>query len=323
MRRLSVLLTEFIHEPYMPADLERLPLNALKVFEAVATHLSFTAAARELGVTTAAVSAQVKSLESEIGVPLFRRHTRAVALTQDGAELLPGVSRGLDELRRAVDRIRRERVGGLLNLSVPNEFLQRWLLPRLSEFTRQHPEVEVRFGPGRPTLDFSRDDFHAAILYGSGSWPGIKTERLLDEWVFPVGSPALFAQLGPIETVADFARYPLIHGHTESWTDWLRRAGGDTTRAEQAPRVEDAATTIAAVEQGKGVALARWSLVASDLAAGRLIRPMELSVHQRNAWFLAAPPESFALPKVVRFRAWLADCCRAFAPPTGEMLPAD
>ena len=195
----------------MARDLERLPLNALKVFEAVATHLSFTAAANELGVTTAAVSAQVKSLEAEIGVALFRRHTRAVALTQEGAELLPGVRRGLDELRRAVDRIRRERVGGLLNLSVPNEFLQRWLLPRMSEFTRRHPEVEVRFGPGRPTLDFSRDDFHVAIVYGSGNWPGIRTERLLDEWVFPVGSPALLERLGPIETVADFARYPLIH----------------------------------------------------------------------------------------------------------------
>ena len=219
----------------MAADLERLPLNALKVFEAVATHLSFTAAAHELGVTTAAVSAQVKSLETEIGVPLFRRHTRAVALTQEGAELLPGVRRGLDELRRSVDRIRRERVGGLLNLSVPNEFLQRWLLPRLSEFTRRHPEVEVRFGAGRPTLDFSRDDFHVAILYGSGDWPGIRTERLLDEWVFPVGSPALLARLGPIETVADFARYPLIHSQTEPWADWLRRAGGDTTRHDHAP----------------------------------------------------------------------------------------
>jgi LysR family glycine cleavage system transcriptional activator len=131
----------------MAVESSRLPLNALRVFEAVATHLSFTAAAKELGVTTAAVSAQVKSLEADIGVPLFRRHTRAVALTQEGAELLPGVRRGLDELRRGVDRIRRERVGGMLNLSVPSEFLQRWLLPRIGEFTRQHPEIEVRFGP--------------------------------------------------------------------------------------------------------------------------------------------------------------------------------
>src|SRR4026207_2056477 len=85
------------------------------------------------------------------------------------------------------------------------------------------------------------------------------------------------------------------------------RAGGDTTGAEHAPQAEDAATTLAAVEQGKGVGLARWSLVASDLAAGRLARPMPLAVHQHNAWFLAAPPDAFALPKVVRFRAWLAE----------------
>lgn len=304
----------------MPTAAERLPLNALRVFEAVATHLSFTAAARELGVTTAAVSAQVKALEADIGVPLFRRHTRAVALTQEGAELLPGVRRGLDELRRAVDRIRRERVGGMLNLSVPSEFLQRWLLPRLGEFTRRHPEIEVRFGPARPALDFGRDDFHAAILYGSGAWAGVRCEKLLDEWVFPVCSPALLAKLGPIETLADFARYPLIHSRAEPWVDWLRRVGGDTTRAETLPLMEDSTATLASVEQGKGVALARWSLAAADLAAGRLVRPMMPSVQQRSAWYLVAPPENFPLPKVVRFRAWLVDCCREFAPPTGEML---
>jgi LysR family glycine cleavage system transcriptional activator len=307
----------------MPAAPDRVPLNALRVFEAVATHLSFTAAAKELGVTTAAVSAQIKSLEADIGVPLFRRHTRAVALTQDGAELLPGVRRGLDELRRAVERLRRERVGGLLNLSVPSEFLQRWLLPRLGEFTRRHPEIEVRFAPARAALDFERDDFHAAILYGSGQWPGLRAERLLEEWVFPVCSPALLARLGPIETLNDFARYPLLHSRAEPWPDWLRRVGGDTTRTDAPPQPEDASATLAAVEQAKGVALARWSLVAADLAAGRLVRPMLPSVQQHSAWFLAAPPERFALPKVVRFRAWLVDCCREFPPPTGETLPAE
>jgi LysR family glycine cleavage system transcriptional activator len=306
----------------MPAAPDRLPLNALRVFEAVATHLSFTAAAKELGVTTAAVSAQIKSLEADIGVPLFRRHTRAVALTQDGAELLPGVRRGLDELRRAVERLRRERVGGL-HLTVPSEFLQRWLLPRLGEFTRRHPEIEVRFAPARAALDFERDDFHAAILYGSGQWPGLRAERLLEEWVFPVCSPTLLARLGPIETLNDFARYPLLHSRAEPWPDWLRRVGGDTTRTDAPPQPDDASATLAAVEQAKGVALARWSLVAADLAAGRLVRPMLPSVQQHSAWFLAAPPERFALPKVVRFRAWLVDCCREFPPPTGETLPAE
>ena len=307
----------------MSAETERLPLNALRVFEAVAAHLSFTAAAKELGVTTAAVSAQVKVLETDIGVPLFRRHTRAVALTQEGAELLPGVHRGLDELRRAVDRVRRERVGGMLNLSVPPEFLQRWLLPRLGEFTRGHPEIEVRFGPAREELDFEREDFHAAIVYGSGEWPGIRAEKLLNEWLLPVCSPALYAQLGPITTLTDFSRYVLIHGRNDSWTDWLRRVGGDTTRTDVAPVLEDSAAALAAVEQGKGVALARWSLVAADLAAGRLVRPMLPSVQQSSAWFVVAPPELFVLPKVTRFRTWLAHCCNEFPPPTGETIAAE
>jgi len=307
----------------MTVPTDRVPLNALRVFEAVATHLSFTAAARDLGVTTAAVSAQIKTLEADIGVPLFRRHTRAVALTQEGSELLPGVRRGLDELRRAVERIRRERVGGMLNLSVPNEFLHRWLLPRLGEVTRQHPEIEVRFGPSRVALDFDRDDFHAAILYGSGVWPGLKTERLLDEWVFPVCSPALLGRLGPIETLADFARYPLLHSRSEPWPDWLRRVGGDTTRADISPLMEDSAAALVEVEQGKGIALARWSLVAADITAGRLVRPMLPSVQQRSAWFLLAPPANFSLPKVVRFRSWLLECCREFPPPTGVTLSVE
>jgi LysR family glycine cleavage system transcriptional activator len=99
--------------------------------------------------------------------------------------------------------------------------------------------------------------------------------------------------------------------------------GGDTTRADTLPQPEDASVTLAAVEQGKGVALARWSLVAADLAAGRLVRPMMPSVQQQGAWYLVAPPDHFSLPKVVRFRAWLVECCREFPPPTGETLPAE
>ena len=308
----------------MSADPNRLPLNALRVFEAVATHLSFTAAAKELGVTTAAVSAQIKSLEADVGVPLFRRHTRAVALTQEGAELLPGVRRGLDELRRSVDRLRRERVGGMLNLSVPNEFLQRWLLPRLGEFTRLHPEIEVRFGPSRAALDFSRDDFHAAILYGSGNWDGAQVRAAARRMGVPGLQPRPAREARPDRHAERFRALP-AHPQPDRTVgpDWLRRVGGDTTRAETVPMAEDSAATLTAVEQGKGVALARWSLVAADLAAGRLVRPMMPSVQQRNAWHLVAPPEHFSLPKVVRFRGWIVECCREFPPPTGEMLAAD
>ena len=307
----------------MSADPNRLPLNALRVFEAVATHLSFTAAAKELGVTTAAVSAQIKSLEADVGVPLFRRHTRAVALTQEGAELLPGVRRGLDELRRSVDRLRRERVGGMLNLSVPNEFLQRWLLPRLGEFTRLHPEIEVRFGPSRAALDFSRDDFHAAILYGSGNWEGLQVRAAARGMGVPRLQPRAAREARP-DRHAERLRALPAHPQPDRTVGALAAAvGGDTSRAETVPMAEDSAATLTAVEQGKGVALARWSLVAADLAAGRLVRPMMPSVQQRNAWHLVAPPKHFSLPKVVRFRGWIVECCREFPPPTGEMLAAD
>ena len=147
-----------------------------------------------------------------------------------------------------------------------------------------------------------------------------RADRLLR---LALAAAAPLARLGAIETLADFARYPLIHSRTEPWVAWLRRVGGDTTRAETVPLSEDSSATLTAVEQGKGVALARWSLVAADLAAGRLVRPMLPSVQQHSAWYLVAPPEHFSLPKVVRFRGWLIECCREFPPPTGETLPAE
>jgi len=143
---------------------------------------------------------------------------------------------------------------------------------------------------------------------------------MLDDWVFPVASPELHARLGPIETIADLNKYPLLHSASESWVDWLRRVGGDTTRAERGPVLDDSASLLAAAEQGQGLALARWSLVAGDLAAGRLVRPSTQSVRQRHSYYFVAPPHNFDLPKVLRFRDWLHEVCSEFPPPEGERL---
>src|SRR3954471_1644663 len=130
-------------------DTPKLPLNALRVFEAVATHLSFTAAAQSLQVTTAAVSLHIKSLEEFLGTPLFLRHSRSVRLTPQGARLLPGVQRGLSELTRAVESLRHDRTSGLLNISLLGSFLQKWLLPRLGDFYHRYPDIDLRFSASR------------------------------------------------------------------------------------------------------------------------------------------------------------------------------
>lgn len=298
----------------------KLPLNALRAFDAVAAHLSFTDAAKSLHVTTAAVSSHIKSLEEFLETPLFVRHSRSVRLTPQGARLLPGVQRGLGELIRAVDQLRQDRTSGLLNISLLGSFLQKWLLPRLGDFYQKYPDVDLRFNASRELIDFMQTDFHAAVRYGGGHWENLRAEKMLDDWVFPVTSPALFASLGPINTLADLNKYKLLHSASEPWMDWLRRVGGDTTRVERGPVLDDSASLLTAAEQGHGIALARWSLVAGDLASGRLVRPSEQSVRQHNSYYFVAPPHHFELPKVIRFRDWLRDVCNQFPPPEGERL---
>lgn len=298
----------------------KLPLNALRAFEAVAAHLSFTAAAHALDVTTAAISSHIKSLEEFLETPLFVRHSRSVRLTPQGARLLPGVQRGFGELSRAVEQLRLDRTSGLLNISLLGSFLQKWLLPRLGDFYQSYPDIDLRFNASRELVDFMQTDFHAAVRYGSGDWPGLHAEKMLDDWVFPVASPGLLEKLGPIDTLGDLNKYPLLHSAGEPWVDWLRRVGGDTTRAERGPVLDDAVSVLTAAEQGHGLALARWSLVAGDLSSGRLVRPSAQSVRQLNSYYFVAPAHNFELPKVMRFRDWLLEVCCQFAPPEGERL---
>ncbi len=302
------------------SEVTKLPLNALRAFEAVAAHLSFTAAAHALNVTTAAVSSHIKSLEEFLETPLFVRHSRSVRLTPQGARLLPGVQRGMGELTRAVDQLRQDRTSGLLNISLLGSFLQKWLLPRLGDFYQKSPDVDLRFSASRELVDFMHTDFHAAVRYGGGQWADLRAEKMLDDWVFPVASPALLAKLGEIRTLGDLNKYPLLHSASEPWVDWLRRVGGDTTRVERGPVMDDSASLLTAAEQGHGLALARWSLVAGDLASGRLVRPSSQSVRQHNAYYFVAPNHHFDLPKVIRFRDWLREVCSEFPPPEGERL---
>ncbi len=305
-------------------DTVKLPLNALRVFTAVAERLSFTEAAHALDVTPAAVSSQIKALEDSLETPLFYRHSRSVRLTPLGAQLLPGVQRGFDELARAIDQLRRHRTSGQLNISVLGSFLQKWLLPRLNDFYRKHPEIDLRFNASRTLVDFTHSDFHAAVRYGLGQWTDLRAEHVMDDWVFPVAAPTLASKFGAVNTVGDLSKYPLLHSQHEPWSDWLRSLGGDTTRLERGPVLEDSVAALNKAERGEGLVLARWSLVADDLDAGRLVRVGRQSVRQRGAYYFVAPPEHFDLPKVQRFHAWLSECCGQFAPPEGERLePGD
>ena len=196
---------------------DRLPLNALRVFEAVATRLNFGEAAEALHVTPAAVSQQIKTLEDYLQTPLFRRDGRKVQLTAEGAHLLPGIRHGLDELEATLQRLRQARQTGTINVSTLASFLQRWLLPRLGGLRAQHPEIELRLHTSAAAVDFARTDFHAALRFGLGRYGELRTEKFLDDWLVAVAAPSLIEKYGPLPGTGDLAQYPLLHGDELDW----------------------------------------------------------------------------------------------------------
>ena len=170
------------------AEHSKLPLNALRAFEAVAAHLSFTDAARSLHVTTAAISSHIKSLEEFLETPLFVRHSRSVRLTPQGARLLPGVQRGLGELTRAVDQLRQDRTSGLLNISLLGSFLQKWLLPRLGDFYQKYPDVDLRFNASRDDILWYYRQMLTLLEARDPTSLAAELRRTLDELTAKIGT---------------------------------------------------------------------------------------------------------------------------------------
>ena len=299
----------------------RLPLNALRVFEAVATRLSFAQAADSLHVTPAAVSMQVRALEEYLRVPLFRRRGRRVCLSGEGALLLPGVRRGLAELQQALRTLREERSGGALNISTLASFLQKWLLPRLPLFHDRHPQIELSIHTSRTAVDFTQGDYHAALRMVSAPTPGLYNEKLLDEWFLPVCTPELLARHGPIKSMADLRRYPLLRSSDESWSAW-RYPGSAADWQERGTAFDDSLTVLAAAEQGQGLALTRWALVERELASGRLVRASEQLLACPRAYYFVCPEGYLALPKVRQLLEWLREVAAQFPRPPGTLLEA-
>ena len=291
-----------------------IPLNALRTFEAVASRLSFAQGAKALNVSPAAVSSQIRALEQRLNQPLFQRRGRHITLTETGQKLLPGVQRGLAELRRAVQAVSQDRSEGVLNVSMMPTFLQKWLMPRLSEFYSQQPQIDLRINADNTPVNFEQSDFHAGIRFGSGKWPGLKAEKILDDWILPVCSPRLVREIGPIATVEELQQHDLLFVESEIWDAWFRVLG-ETGRDSRWPLLNDSLSILMAAEQGQGIALSRWSLVARDIAAGRLVRPIDTVVQTDWSYYFVAPVHYFDLPKVAAFRNWIVGHCERFERP--------
>ena len=291
-----------------------IPLNALRTFEAVASRLSFSRGAEALNVSPAAVSSQIRALEQRLNQTLFLRHGRQVTLTEAGSKLLPGVHRGLAELRQAVEVVTQDSSEGVLNISMMPSFLQKWLMPRLVGFYSAEPNIDLRINADNAMVDFDESDMHAAVRFGAGKWPGLEVLKLADDWILPVCSQQLLDETGPVNSVKDLQQRELLFLESEMWDPWFR-VMGKSSRDSRWSKLNDSISILMAAEQGEGIALSRWSLVARDIEAGRLVRPIDAVVKAEWSSYFVAPPHYFDLPKVVAFREWLLEHFRQFELP--------
>ncbi|HLI12227.1 MAG TPA: transcriptional regulator GcvA [Alphaproteobacteria bacterium] len=285
------------------------PLKALPDFEAAARHLSFTKAAAELHVTHGAVSRQVKSLEDYLGVPLFRRLNRALLLTDEGQAYVAVVRDLIERLAEASDRIKKRDEKGGLTVTTTDSFAVKWLVPRLARFRQAHPEIDVRLQANDQLVDFARDNVDLAIRYGRGSYPGVKSDRLLTEDFVPVCSPSLLKGKHPLRTPSDLRYHQLLHEEATQidWRIWLMAAGVNGIDPSRGPIYSHASLVMQAAIAGEGVALGRTALIAEDLAAGRLVKPFDIALKAEYAYYIVYPPRMLERPKVAAFRDWLLE----------------
>jgi LysR family glycine cleavage system transcriptional activator len=302
------------------------PLNALRVFEAAARHLSFKEAASELNITQTAVSHQVKSLEEYLGVELFRRAGRGVQLTEAARACLPKLREGFDALAAAVETIRERGAETELVITAPPVFTSRWLMPRLAGFAKEQPGIEVHVvgsskmvdaGALDPTIittsfDLRSETSGVEVHLGSGEYPGFRADRLFGVAMTLVANPGLAASLKKPE---DLAGQVLLHDDAmdlvaggDAWVKWLQAAGvAERVDGSRGPRFSTNMLSLEAASQKLGVALALRPLVDADLKANRLVQPFAVEWKPNSAYYLVCPEVIADRPAVSAFRAWLVE----------------
>jgi LysR family glycine cleavage system transcriptional activator len=287
------------------------PLNSLRAFEVVSRHESFRAAAEELHVTAAAVSQQVKTLEDHLGRKLLRRRSGGYSLTPDALAGLKHLRDGFDQLSSAVATMSSGCQRALTVSAVPS-LAAEWLVPRLYRLRDQYPELDVLLHASEELVDLEHSRVDLGIRYGSGSYPGLISERLFVDEIFPVYSPRLLKGRAPLRKPGDLRGQPLIHtdwvpdsGHWPGWTDWVRAAGITGVNVTKGLRFSDGALALQAAVSGQGIALGSKALALEHLAAGRLVRPFKLSLVTDFAYYVVCAKARADEPDLVAFRRWL------------------
>lgn len=299
------------------------PLNWVRAFEAAARGSSFAAAAKELGVTAAAVGQQVRLLEAHLGAPLFRRTAKGLVPTDLGTAYRPSVVDALDRLRAGTAEVfgaaRRGRaasgaLAGPLMLRAPGSFGLLWLLPRLQRFRKRHPEIALGLTTRSEPAEFAFDGIDVELRYGAGNWAGLQAERLGPELAFPVVAKAV-AQKHPGWRA--LRALPLLHviGYREGWPAWLRHAGKEIAEHDQGLRFDVSMLALEAARQGLGAALGRWPMVADDLRSGALVAPVKLALPIADAYHVVWSDRSARQDRIRAFRDFVLEEARRERPP--------
>lgn len=289
--------------------------RALRTFEAAGRHLNFTRAAHEVGLTPAAVSYQIKEIEDQLGVVLFTRTSRSIQLTPAGSILFEATIDALDSLQRAAGRARRMARGEAhLRVSLGARFATNWLLPRLAQFRATHPGLELTFDITDQIRDFDVDDVDIAIRFGAGNYAHARSERLFDTVVVPICSPKLFDTSPGLKQPQDLLRHMLCHVDCKvggmvwpNWPMWMSAAGIDDFDDSRCVAFSDSSHVVQAVIDGTAIGLAELSMIASDVAQGRVMRLFDIGVSmaQEYTYHLVYPENSSQDTRVLAFREWM------------------
>jgi LysR family transcriptional regulator, glycine cleavage system transcriptional activator len=305
------------------------PLNGLRAFEAAARHLSFAGAAEELHVTPAAVSYQIRNLEAQLGVKLFRRLNRAIVLTDAGALALPGIRSGFEEMHRAIGRIgRQKKTDRVVTATMAPHFAAKWLAPRLARFIERHPEIDLRISASMVTVDLATDRADVAIRYTLGNNAGLVADKLMNEAATPMCRPELLDGDPPLRTPADLRHHTLIHygplsplwPEVPGWPDWLALAGLANFDASAGLHFDHVDHCLDAAIDGSGVVLGRRAIANRDLEQGRLVAPFDLDLPFPGSIYSVTTEEKAANPDVRAFREWLRE--EAAKTPMGASIGA-
>nr|WP_176392399.1 transcriptional regulator GcvA [Sphingomonas sp. CDS-1] len=300
------------------------PLSAVRVFEAAARLENFTAAAQELGMTQAAVSYQVKLLEERLGIGLFQRAGRKVALTEKGREIAPIITRAFDQMRQGFAALTQDH-STVLTISCSISFAHLWLAPRIGTFQMRQPGLAVRIDATNQVVDFARDGVDVAVRGGEGKWPGVEAKLLTHNRLAPLCSPGWLAKNGPITDPRALHAMPRLSPDDMWWHEWFAGVGVEAGDKALPPGIalDSQVMEGRAAMAGQGVAIVNLFLWKAEVEAGLLVEAVPSYVKERASYWVVYPPHARNMPKVKAFRDWIsAEFAREIAAdPEGRFLP--